>query len=621
MKIFNVILLFLVLNCSTFAQDSINYHIDKWSIDAFMNKNYKTIDSSLQNFQVYNPTEENTPFFSSLGNIGSATQNNIFSQRQENPFLFIKNYSYYLYTPQNLFFYNTHQAYTQTKYITNFSKRNSLQNIQILHTQNINPYTNIGLQYRLSGAHGEYEQSQTRNHALRFFTSYEGHNYNAYASYQYNKLNNYVNGGILNDSMLANEYYINSSYIPTRLQNFKQQILNRNIYLNHAFIKNKIDTIHLNDSLNYKKHIPIFKIGHILNINYFKRAYQNTGGNLYAHIITNPETMVYDSTALLTIHNSFYGQLLSDNNKWVPQINIGYRNEWEQYYSLNHKNLYVNHVLFSQIEKQINTKWYWKLYSEWDIAGGNKNDFLSSIQINYSPKKGHKISLFTSIEQQNPDVFLNQYFSHYFSWQNNFDKQKKECLKLNYQYKNLEIGTDIIVLNRFIYISSLIDSALYIEKINPKQATQQANIISAFIRYKFHIGPLYIDNSFIYQKSSSEEFISIPNLNFYNSSYFKFYLFKKVLKVNIGTDIRYNSPYYISAYDPATGFFFQQNSQKMGNYPYVNFFVNMKLKRALFFFKLEHLNHGFSGYQYFSVMHYPQNPRVFRFGLSWRFYN
>lgn len=621
MKILNFILLFLGLNTSiVLAQDSINYRIDKWSVDAFMNKSLDKIDTSLQDFQIYNPTEREMNFYSSLGNIGLAHQNNIFSQRKTNAFLFLNNYS--LYNSNNLFFYNTHQAYTKAKYITNFSKRNGLQNIQILHTQNINPYTNIGIQYRLDGANGEYAQSQTRNHALRFFTSYEGHKYNAYAAYQYNKLNNYINGGIQNDSMLADEYYTKTSYIPTRLQNFKQHILHRNIYLNHAFVSNKIDSVPLNDSLKYAKHTPVFKIGHILNVNYYKRAYENSGGDLYTHIINDATNNIYDSTALFAIHNSFYGQILADTNKkWIPQINFGYRNEWENYYSLNQPNFYINHVLFSQINYFSLGDWSAAAFAEWDIAGSNRNDFIVSTQISNSFKKNHTISFEGSVEQQCSDVFLDHYFSHYFSWTSDFQKQEKEYLKLSYQYKGFEIGSDFTLLNHFIYISAIVDSSVYIEEIKPKQINKHISVLSAFVQYKFKVGPLHMDNLFIYQKTSSEDIVHIPALNFHNSTYFDFHLFKKVLKVNIGASIRYSSAYFIDAYDPATGLFYQQNSQKMGDYPYVDFFINMKLKKALFFFKLEHFNQGMSAYQYFSVLHYPQNPRVFRFGLSWRFYN
>jgi len=619
-KFFNIILFFLGFSFSVIAQDSINYHIDKWTIDAFMNKNYCKIDTSLQDFQIYNPTEKQSPFFSSLGNIGLAHQYNVFSQRKENIFLFLKNYS--LFDFDNLYFYNTHQAYTKADYVTNFSKRNGLQNLEIIHTQNINSHTNFGIQYRLNGANGEYAQSKTRNHAFRVFTSYEGHNYNAYASYQYNKLNNYINGGILNDEMIADEYYVNGSYIPTRLQNFKQHILNRNIYLNHAFIKNKIDSIPLNDSINYAKHIAIFKIGHKLNINYSKRAYENTGGYLYSHIINDANANIYDSTALFSIHNSFYGLLISDTNKkWIPQITLGYRNEWEKYYSLNQPNFYNNHVLYTQIKYLSFNKLYATFYTEWDIAGGNRNDFSLSTEINKSFTKNQNIYFEWNIEQQSPDIFLNRYSSHYFSWKENFQKQSKEYLKLSYRYKNLKLGGDFTLLNHYIYIFANIDSSIYIEKISPVQFNNSIRIFSAFLQYQFKIGPLHMDNLFIYQKNASEEIIHLPSFNFYNSTYFDFYLFKKILKLNIGTSIRYNSSYYIDAYDPASGLFYQQNSLKIGNYPYFDFFVNMKLKKALFFFKLEHINHRMSGYQYFSVLHYPQNPRVFRFGLSWRFYN
>ena len=97
--------------------------------------------------------------------------------------------------------------------------------------------------------------------------------------------------------------------------------------------------------------------------------------------------------------------------------------------------------------------------------------------------------------------------------------------------------------------------------------------------------------------------------------------FKRVLTVQIGFDLRYNTSYYVDAFMPATGLYYNQEEREYGNYPYFDFFVNMKLKRARMFFKMDHINKGLNGNQYYTVLDHPMNPRVFRFGLSWRFYN
>ena len=58
---------------------------------------------------------------------------------------------------------------------------------------------------------------------------------------------------------------------------------------------------------------------------------------------------------------------------------------------------------------------------------------------------------------------------------------------------------------------------------------------------------------------------------------------------------------------------------KLGNYPWVNVYANFHLKNCRFYIMMSHVNCG-SGH-YFMVPHYPTNQRVFRFGISWNFFN
>ncbi|MCK4638509.1 MAG: hypothetical protein KAT33_03750, partial [Bacteroidales bacterium] len=61
--------------------------------------------------------------------------------------------------------------------------------------------------------------------------------------------------------------------------------------------------------------------------------------------------------------------------------------------------------------------------------------------------------------------------------------------------------------------------------------------------------------------------------------------------------------------------------KKIGNYFYADVFLNFKIKRVLFFVKYQHFNAGFSGYNYYTVPHYPMQDAAFKFGISWKFYD
>ena len=60
---------------------------------------------------------------------------------------------------------------------------------------------------------------------------------------------------------------------------------------------------------------------------------------------------------------------------------------------------------------------------------------------------------------------------------------------------------------------------------------------------------------------------------------------------------------------------------KAANYPYLDAFVNIRIKRARLFLKLEHANSYFMGYNYFMIPHYPMADMALKFGVSWKFYD
>ena len=60
--------------------------------------------------------------------------------------------------------------------------------------------------------------------------------------------------------------------------------------------------------------------------------------------------------------------------------------------------------------------------------------------------------------------------------------------------------------------------------------------------------------------------------------------------------------------------------EKVGGYPFVDFFMTLKIASLKLFFKTEHLNSGLLGNTYFQTINYPQPDRAFKLGIIWVFH-
>ena len=60
---------------------------------------------------------------------------------------------------------------------------------------------------------------------------------------------------------------------------------------------------------------------------------------------------------------------------------------------------------------------------------------------------------------------------------------------------------------------------------------------------------------------------------------------------------------------------------KLGGYPLLNAYVNIHLKRTRIFIAMYNLIQGQGEKSYFLAPHYPLNPRLLKFGLSWNFFD
>ena len=122
----------------------------------------------------------------------------------------------YRYRLEDTRFFKTTRPFTQLTYLLGSGKE---QEIKILHTQNIKPNWNAGIEYRLIASPGIFQNQNANHNNYRFFSNYQGKRkrYAAYMILMGNKLKVSENGGIQNDSFLLDPSRKKRFAIPVNL--------------------------------------------------------------------------------------------------------------------------------------------------------------------------------------------------------------------------------------------------------------------------------------------------------------------------------------------------------------------------------------------------------------------
>jgi hypothetical protein len=162
----------------------------------------------------------------------------------------------------------------------------------------------------------------------------------------------------------------------------------------------------------------------------------------------------------------------------------------------------------------------------------------------------------------------------------------------------------------------------YAHDISVMQQSGSIQVLSASLRQKIHWGIFHWDNEIIWQHTTNSDVLPLPTLSIYTNPYIAFHI-AKVLRVELGVDMRYFTSYYAPDYSPFVGMYATQDPTqprvKIGNWPILNGYANFAIKRVRGYINVTHFNAG-SGNAFWAP-HYPIDPLSIHFGVSWNFYD
>ncbi len=628
-------------------------HIDpqpfQWKVDErFGTVLAVPMDTLFINFPATNLNDGMTGHYSHLGNLGTPRLSRVWRDRKPySQMYFLDPYHFYK-SPGDFHFTNSRLPYTNATYYKAGSKADAEEHLNFYFSRNAGKDFAVGFNLRYLYSLGFYQNQNNSQFNPSFFLSYLGERYQAKFLYQYYYLKLAENGGITDDryitdpeAMAQGTRQFSAREIPVLFDYSGPSAWNRNrlhdVFYTHSYnvgfhreeeIRTETDTTLV------REYIPVSSFIHTMHFRSNKHRFnsnydlsRNDTNFYYPNTYLRNDSMSVDSTLFTSFKNTIAVSLLEGFNKYAKagvrafmdyefrQVSLMPRDN-----TYNHMEEYTEHEVFvgGQLTKTQGNVLHYDVIGSLGLLGKaiGQFDVKGKVDLNFK-LWNDTVSLVArgGVSNLLPSFYMRHYHSNHYRWDNdNIDKEFRTRVEgeLSINRWRTRVHGGVENIKNYAYLNS---NAI------ATQESSNIQVLSLALNQDFKWGILHLDNEVIWQESTGSV-LPLPALSLYHNLYIDTYMAKGVLRMQLGADVRYFTEYEAPAYNPAIGQYHLQNSAnavKIGNYPVVNAYINFVLKDTRFFLMAYHLNQGIG--KYFTVPHYPINPFMIKFGLSWNFFD
>ncbi|SER70320.1 putative porin [Pedobacter rhizosphaerae] len=595
------------------------------------------LDTSTVNIQNYSPLLQPLHPTISNGNMGLSARPLLYEPSKR--IGYDEGYhslDYYALTPEDIIFYQARTPFTSLYFVSAGQKE---QIFRAIHTQNIKPNWNVGLNFNRADSKGFYARQRGDNLNVALFSWYQSPSkrYNMWASAIFNTMRAYENGSVVEEDIFADNYTkIARDAEAVKLSSSRNMYKKNILFLKQSYYVGRIDSSSKASSV-----LPTNKITYTVQLD--NNSYDFYKNEVDTYNVLPPgvadATFTNDSTHVQHLKNEFiYSFFLRAKNSAViknelkidagirhdhyNQRFMGIKTDGNNYLTTDYS--YQNITILGAAGYRFTSNIDFNLDVQQILQGENGGDYLyearSNIQLG---NKIGRIELGAYAQNQSPSALFQNFQGNHYQWINN-DLKNTKVNNLSFNYINdkygFTAGAKYYLTSNYLYFT--LDDSNGTNAILPKQETSDISLIRIDVAKKWSFGKFRMENYVAYQKTDKNAILRTPEFYTYNSIYFR-NTFVKVLKADIGIDVRYNSEYENYLYSPATAQFYidEKNPVSFTSKPIVDVFLKANLKRANLFVKYDFVNQGLFQKGYYTVNRYPMQDALLKFGVYWNFYD
>ncbi|SMO51211.1 Putative porin [Chryseobacterium rhizoplanae] len=551
-------------------------------------------------------------------NIGSGFNPLVFEVNDEqNLSLLPSNKSYMIIGANDVKYYDV-KTPTAT-----FVYHNAMRNGAALtstYTQNIGKRFNFALEYMGLRSQGLYRNSLAANNNTLFSGHYisKSGNYEIFAHYLHQNVNNQESGGITEDNLFMNgdSNYSNRQNAQVNLASSSSQFSYRRYYLSHQFTP-----------FNSGK-FP-FSIRHII-------SHQ---GNKYYYNQSALESYWYDAPTELV--NGFplttkkYSEnfsntvsLIFNNEKFKLDAGVRY-----QMIKLGIRDVVaLNGVPFPGELKEnrigavgnLQVKLWDKIQLNSFLEFSNGSQFKSYLKttnnLKFEPIKDYFVNAKVNFQSAYPSFNYLLNTSVYNNFNYYLENAKNQSVmevggSINLKWFKTEIFANYFRIDNFTYFDS---------NGNPKQSDNSVNISQIGGDATFSFNKFHLNTRVHFQNTlTNKELLPMPGFIGRANFFYQTQAFKKAAEIQAGIKVYYFSKFASRDYFPVLNEYIlpRADSFSIGGQPIADIYINMKVKKMFFFIEGQQIGTVISNNKAYAFPHYPVYDFRLNIGIVWYLFN
>lgn len=490
--------------------------------------------------------------------------------------------------------------------------------LQSTYTQNIGKRFNFAVEYMGLRSQGFYRNSLAANNNTLFSGHYisKSGNYELFAHYLHQNVNNQENGGIAdNDLFQSGNSESNKENAQVNLASSSSQFSYRRYYLSHQFTPF--------DSEKFP-----FRIRHTLSNQgnkyyYFQDALENYWYTTASQIVTgfSPSTKKYSNNFSNTV------SLVLDNEK--IKLDAGVRYQMLKF-GLNEIDLPLVDVPAELKENRLGAvgnlqvKLFdkFQLNSFLEFSNGTQfgNYLKTTNNIKFEPIKDYFVNAKVNFQSVYPSFNYLANSSAYRRFNYYLQDAKNQAVteiggSVNLKWFKSELFANYFRIDNYTYFDS---------SATPRQSDNSLNISQIGGDATFSYGKFHLNTRVQFQSAlTNKELLPMPSFIGRANIFFQSRAFKNAAEIQAGIKVYYFSKFASREYFPILNEYIlpTANSFSIGGQPIADLYFNMKVKKMFFFIEGQQIGTLVSYNKAYAFPSYPVYDFRLNIGIVWYLFN
>lgn len=488
------------------------------------------------------------------------------------------------------------------------------------YTQNIGKRFNFAVEYTGLRSQGFYRNSLAANNNTLFSGHYisESGNYELFAHYLHQNINNQESGGIVEDNLFqsGDSNYSNRQNAQVNLASSSSQFAYRRYYLSHQFTP-----------FNAEK-FP-FRIRHTI-FHQGNKYYYNQGsletkwyGNVndlvtgfplttkkYSENLSNTLSLVFDNEKFKLDAGVRYQMLKFGISDVVTINNEAFPGELKE-----------NRIgAVANLQVKLLDKIQLKSFLEFSNGSQFGSYLKTTNNLKFEPIKDYFMNVKVNFQSAYPSFNYLLNTSVYNKYNYYLQNAKNQTVteiggNINLKWFKTEIFANYFRIDNYTYFDS---------NAAPKQSTNSLNISQIGGDATFSYGRWHLNTRLQFQNAlTNKELFPMPGFIGRANFFFQSQAFDKAAEIQAGIKVYYFSKFASRDYFPILNEYILPNASSfsIGGQPIADIYINMKVKKMFFFVEGQQIGTVISNNKAYAFPHYPVYDFRLNIGIVWYLFN